>query len=71
MNCPQCANALAPRQLGQIAVDECRHCGGIWFDAGELEAYRMSVVGSQVPEDLLSRFRSTGIPGPVHGPTQR
>ena len=56
MNCPHCAHALTAKQLGVIGVDECRACGGVWFDAGELEAFRMSVEGKQEPEEILSRF---------------
>lgn len=42
--CPHCKGILmlrrqyAPRQ--PVAIDECPGCGGIWLDAGELQAIR-------------------------------
>ncbi len=41
MICPKCRKAtLAEIQVGdvQTVVDQCRTCGGIWFDRTELEA---------------------------------
>src|SRR5215471_19825938 len=38
MKCPACFNALTEIQVGSVAVDVCQNgCGGIWFDAFELE----------------------------------
>jgi hypothetical protein len=37
MKCPACFNALTPAQVGAVTVDICRACGGIWFDAFELQ----------------------------------
>ena len=42
MKCPACKNSLRPKNAGGLAVDLCYGgCGGIWFDATELE--RVSV----------------------------
>ena len=41
MVCPKCRKAtLKEMQVGDIKtlVDQCRSCGGIWFDRKELEA---------------------------------
>lgn len=41
MLCPKCCKAtLAEMQVGDVrtVVDQCRSCGGIWFDRKELEA---------------------------------
>ena len=41
MLCPKCRKAtLAEMQVGDVrtVVDQCRSCGGIWFDRKELEA---------------------------------
>jgi Zn-finger nucleic acid-binding protein len=43
MNCPQCNGNLLERRVSGIDVDACSTCGGVWFDAGELDAYRSSV----------------------------
>lgn len=38
MKCPACFNALKEIQVGNLRVDVCQNgCGGIWFDAFELE----------------------------------
>jgi Zn-finger nucleic acid-binding protein len=38
MKCPACFNELAQLQVGSLVVDVCQGgCGGIWFDAFELE----------------------------------
>ena len=47
-HCPECDLELVEKiQLG-IHVDLCPGCRGIWFDSGELEAYRQRVVGGTV-----------------------
>jgi uncharacterized protein len=38
MKCPACFNDLTEVQVGSLAVDVCQEgCGGIWFDAFELQ----------------------------------
>lgn len=38
MKCPACFNKLTEIQVGSVKVDVCRGgCGGIWFDAFELQ----------------------------------
>ena len=38
MKCPACFNELVERQVGSLTLDVCQGgCGGIWFDAFELE----------------------------------
>jgi hypothetical protein len=38
MKCPACFNELSQRQVGSVTVDVCHGgCGGIWFDAFELQ----------------------------------
>jgi Zn-finger nucleic acid-binding protein len=37
IKCPACFNALSAIQVGAVTVDLCRGCGGIWFDAFELQ----------------------------------
>ncbi|HXE57232.1 MAG TPA: zf-TFIIB domain-containing protein [Gemmatimonadales bacterium] len=38
MKCPKDGYDLATIELHGVQVDRCGHCGGIWLDAGELEA---------------------------------
>jgi Zn-finger nucleic acid-binding protein len=38
MKCPACFNELTQTQVGSLMVDVCQGgCGGIWFDAFELQ----------------------------------
>jgi len=38
MKCPACFNSLSSTTIGKLTVDVCRGgCGGIWFDAFELQ----------------------------------
>jgi Zn-finger nucleic acid-binding protein len=38
MKCPACFNELSLLQVGRLQVDVCQDgCGGIWFDAFELQ----------------------------------
>ena len=38
MKCPACFNPLSSTTVGKLTVDVCRGgCGGIWFDAFELQ----------------------------------
>ena len=39
VKCPKCDGAnLMPLEVGEIMLDRCERCAGIWFDHGELEA---------------------------------
>ncbi len=37
MKCPKCGHDLEEISLGPVLVDRCKECGGVYFDAGELE----------------------------------
>jgi uncharacterized protein len=37
MFCPSCQNTLRERQRGDVMLDICPGCGGVWLDRGELE----------------------------------
>ncbi len=59
--CPQCQSALMESTLGEVLVDVCTRCRGIWLDQGELERaveqYRQGkrgnlVVLNQIAEGL-------------------
>ena len=41
VDCPKCGSALFATEYGHcsyILVDRCPDCGGVWLDAGELQA---------------------------------
>ncbi len=37
MKCPACYDELRELQVGSLKVDACPACGGVWFDAFELQ----------------------------------
>jgi len=40
MDCPRCDGSLSPlRGKGNVIVDYCDHCGGVWYDAGEFASF--------------------------------
>ena len=40
--CPGCREEMLPNQVGQVWVDQCPKCQGLWVDAGEVGALRVS-----------------------------
>lgn len=37
---PSCKGLLEELRFGDVELDRCASCRGIWFDVGELESYR-------------------------------
>jgi uncharacterized protein len=37
MRCPRCDGELKESQFGDVLIDTCEKCGGVWLDSGELE----------------------------------
>lgn len=37
MKCPKCGYDLITGDWHGVQIDQCTHCHGIWFDAGEAE----------------------------------
>jgi Zn-finger nucleic acid-binding protein len=37
--CPKCALPMAVWNTGDLGIDHCHTCKGLWFDAGELESF--------------------------------
>jgi ribosomal protein L32 len=37
MKCPKCGHDMAEHELGDVKIDRCTFCEGVFFDAGELE----------------------------------
>jgi Zn-finger nucleic acid-binding protein len=54
--CPRCGTKLTEVRYGDLALDECRSCGGCWYDRGEMEralqrfgARKEEASGGEVP----------------------
>lgn len=57
MQCVKCDGQLRPVTLGDVEIDRCDKCSGIWFDVGELA----KILDSDLIESLKSEVdRSHG-----------
>jgi len=60
MKCPACFNELSKKQVGSVEVDVCYGgCGGIWFDAFELQ--RVDEEEEHAGEHLLEIARDKSV----------
>jgi Zn-finger nucleic acid-binding protein len=60
LKCPKDGYDLTSSQYHGVQIETCPHCGGMWLDAGELEAVSQgdhSNVLTRVLSDALSTFR--------------
>jgi hypothetical protein len=55
LKCPKCGMGLVEIDYKSIKVDKCSECGGIWLDAGELEA--VSALEKTSLDKLFSVFK--------------
>ena len=55
MKCPKCGMQLEEISLGDVRVDKCFNCQGLWLDAGELE--KISTKESGFVGRLLKAFQ--------------
>jgi len=53
MDCPACKKPMITLQLGDVEIDHCLSCKGIWLDSGELE---MLLDDSDQAKKLLESF---------------
>ncbi len=62
MKCPKDGYDLASSTYHGVQIETCPHCGGMWLDAGELEAVAHEDrpnIFSRVVSDALSSLRDT------------
>jgi Zn-finger nucleic acid-binding protein len=55
MKCPKCGMQLEEIEFGDVKVDKCFGCEGMWLDSGELEI--LAKKGGGFVGKLLSAFR--------------
>jgi len=53
-NCPECSEKMSLVYVGEIEIDCCMSCSGVWFDPGELKD--LTGEDKDVPSDNL-KFR--------------
>jgi len=39
MSCPSCAQSMTALAEHDVVLDACVHCGSVWLDEGEAEAF--------------------------------
>ena len=44
MNCPQCQTPMRESEVGDVTIDECTKCRGMWFDRGNFEEVKDEVL---------------------------
>lgn len=58
MKCIKCDGELQLIRIGEVDVDQCDRCRGIWFDSGELA----KIVGRSDVDALRSKARESLLP---------
>ena len=57
MDCPKCNSNMSEMKIetlhGQVVIDQCDNCKGLWFDHGEAE---------QLKKDWMADFADSGDP---------
>jgi Zn-finger nucleic acid-binding protein len=48
--CPACPGTLTEVTLGQIKIEYCKRCHGVFLDKGELDAALVAVKGSTIDQ---------------------
>ena len=56
MRCPKCGSELQEVACGDVRVDKCFGCEGLWLDNGELEKFQAKEAGFATR--LLNVFRT-------------
>jgi hypothetical protein len=59
MKCPKCGADLEEKAHGDVKIDVCPECHGIWLDAGEMDLISRAADagGSPFVNDLLGFFQ--------------
>lgn len=59
MKCPKCGGDLEEKSHGDVKVDICPDCHGMWLDAGEIDLIQQisKNPASRVMDDVLNVFR--------------
>ena len=53
MKCPKCGYDLITGEWDGVQIDQCTHCHGVWFDAGEAKR----LMHAEFPNILARVFR--------------
>lgn len=51
--CPACQEMMRPIELGEVTIDECRFCDGLWLDRDEPEQLaKMDILGQHLLQPM-------------------
>lgn len=56
MHCPKCGCDLKEEKHGNITIDRCTNCKGIWFDHGELAEAALATLKKRAKNKIKSLF---------------
>jgi len=45
IQCPKCGHGMTEITYGEVTIDRCTNCSGLWFDDGEAEALKSKWMG--------------------------
>ena len=45
IQCPKCGHGMEEITYGQVTIDRCTNCQGLWFDTGEAEQLKKQWMG--------------------------
>jgi len=60
MRCPRCNDSMRTVTVGQVELDTCDSCEGVWFDREELRAV-LDMDKSSMYRSLISRAMDTSV----------
>ena len=61
--CPACTEQMRPVELGELSIDECRFCDGLWLDRDEPEQLaKMDVIGKHLLQPMTFDDSRRGVP---------
>ncbi len=68
MHCPKCGQKLATEACGDVEIDVCPSCKGVWLDMGELGAIVESAGQGSFFHKCLRLIRKDSRPSPHLSP---
>lgn len=57
LKCPKCGHGMSEVSYGDITVDRCSHCLGLWFDTGEADQLKARWMGDTVDTGFADEGR--------------
>mgnify|MGYP003109042056 FL=1 len=57
LRCPKCGHGMNEVSYGNITIDRCSHCQGLWFDSGEADQLKARWMGEALDVGLPAEGR--------------